>query len=75
MVPEPEAEPEPVTAVVAEPAPPTWPSDPAWLREVEARILPRTPLGESALPQQTNAEPVAAKSLLARLSDWWNGRR
>ena len=75
VVSEPEAEPEPVTAVVAEPAPPTWPSDPAWLREVEARILPRTPLGESALPQQANAEPVAAKSLLARLSDWWNGRR
>ncbi len=65
----------PTSFAAPEPAPPSWPSDPAWLREVEARILPKTNQGESESPRQRNIEPFVAKSLWAQVRDWWYGRR
>lgn len=74
-VPEPAAEPEPVAAAVAEPAPSAWPLDPAWLRDVEARILPETPRAKPTLPRPAIEEAVASKGMWASLRDWWYGRR
>jgi hypothetical protein len=75
--PEPElaAEPEPVSFAVAESAPPAWPTDPAWLREVEARILPKTPHDHPAILQLASTLKPESKGILARIRDWWYGRR
>lgn len=71
----PAAEPEPVVAAVVESAPSAWPLDPAWLRDVEARILPKSPGGEPVVRKPAWDKRPASKGLWARLSDWWYGRR
>jgi hypothetical protein len=72
-LPEPAVEPEPVVA--SEPAPSSWPLDPTWLREVEARILPKTPHDLPAWQQPASTPMLESKSVLARIRDWWYGRR
>jgi hypothetical protein len=69
------AEPEPVAVAHAAPTASGWPLDPAWLREVEARILNDPPQDHPLLSQPVSTPQPESKGILARIRDWWYGRR